>query len=233
MLSMSREHSLPTTDRSLHVFRNLPPTVLADFSRISRQITLPKGAILFHENEIGDRIVAVRSGQVKLFCTSHTGRTLIQRIAMPGDLLGLSAVISGSPFEVTAEALMPVFADTIRRDDFLSFLSRHGEASMHTAKALSDAYKSAFFDARRFALSDSVTARVASILLDWGKASSDGDAEMHFTMALSREDFASFVGTTRETVTRVLVIFQKKKLIRIRGISLYILLPDELSQLCA
>jgi CRP/FNR family transcriptional regulator len=152
---------------------------------------------------------------------------------MPGDLLGLSAVISGSPFEVTAEALMPVFADTIRRDDFLSFLSRHGEASMHTAKTLSDAYKSAFFDARRFALSDSVAARVASILLDWGKASSDGDAEMHFTMALSREDFASFVGTTRETVTRVLVIFQKKKLIRIRGISLYILLPDELSQLCA
>src|SRR5260370_37982172 len=152
---------------------------------------------------------------------------------MPGDVLGLGAVISGSRYEVTGETTEPTAIKNIRREDFLSFLQKHGEASLHAAKALSEEYKAAFFDARRLALSGSAAGRLAGVLLDWGRAASCGKPEMRFTMALTHEELANMAGTSRETVTRVLGKLRKDKLIQIHGSSIVILAPDRLADLSA
>ena len=132
-----------------------------------------------------------------------------------------------------AKTILPTQVKRIRRDEFLAFLERHGQASMHAAKALSEEYKSAFFDARRLALSTSAAGRLASVLLDWGRAASCGKPEMRFTMALTHEDLASIAGMSRETVTRTLGKFQKDHLIDIRGSAFHILLPEMLAELSA
>jgi CRP/FNR family cyclic AMP-dependent transcriptional regulator len=215
------------------MFCNLSDAALAEFDAIGKQMLLPKGTILFREHEPGDAVLVICSGQAKLSCTSRDGRTLIFKIALPGDVLGLGAVVSGSRYEVTAETIEPVQVKKIHRDDVIAFFEHHGEASMHAAKALSEEYKSAFFDARRLALSGSAAGRLASVLLDWGRAASCGKPEMRFTMALTHEDLASLAGTSRETVTRTLGRFKKAKLIQIHGSSLHILSPDRLAQLSA
>jgi CRP/FNR family cyclic AMP-dependent transcriptional regulator len=219
--------------RTHRMFCNLSEDALADFDSIGMQMMLPKGAILFREHDAGDGVLVICSGQVKLSCTSREGKVLILKIAVPGDVLGLGAVISSSRFEVTAETIEPVQVKKIRRDDVIAFFERHGEASMHAAKALSEEYKSAFVDARRLALSGSAAARLAGVLLDWGRAAACGKPEMRFTMALTHEDLASLAGTSRETVTRTLGKFKKEKLIQIRGSSLHILSPDRLAQMSA
>jgi CRP/FNR family cyclic AMP-dependent transcriptional regulator len=219
--------------RSLRMFCNLDTASLADFESIGIQATLPRGAKVFHEDEPSNGVFVICTGQVKLSCTSKEGRTLILKIAMPGDVLGLGAVISGSRYEVTAETIERTEIKSIRRDDFLSFIGKHGEASLHAAKALSEEYKAAFFDARRLALSGSAAGRLASVLLDWGKAASCGKSEMRFTMALTHEELANLVGSSRETVTRMLGRFKREKLIQMRGTSLLILAPDRLEQLSA
>jgi CRP/FNR family transcriptional regulator, cyclic AMP receptor protein len=219
--------------RSHRMFCNLSEAALADFSAIGMQRMLPKGTILFREQDAGDGVLVLCSGQVKLSCSSREGKVLILKIAVPGDVLGLGAVISGSRFEVTAETIEPVQVKKIRRDDILAFFERHGEASMHAAKSLSAEYKSAFVDARRLALSSSAAGRLAGVLLDWGRAASCGKPEMRFTMALTHEDLASLAGTSRETVTRTLGRFKLEKLIEIHGSSLHILSPDRLAQLSA
>jgi len=219
--------------RTHRMFCNLSAVALADFDAIGVQLVLAKGTFLFREHDPGDSVHVICSGQVKLSCTSREGRTLILKIAVPGDVVGLGAVISGSRFEVTAETIEPVQVKKIRREEIIRFFERHGEASMHAAKALSEEYKSAFFDARRLALSSSAAGRLASVLLDWGRAASCGQAEMRFTMALTHEDLASLAGTSRETVTRTLSKFKKEKLIQIRGSSLHILAPERLAQLAA
>jgi CRP/FNR family cyclic AMP-dependent transcriptional regulator len=216
--------------RTHRMFCNLSETALADFDAIGVQMLLAKGVILFREHDPGDSVLVICSGQVKLSCSSREGRTLILKIAVPGDVLGLGAVISGSRFEVTAETIEPVHVKKIRRSDVIGFFERHGEASMH---ALSEEYKSAFFDARRLALSGSAAGRLASVLLDWGRAASCGKSEMRFTMALTHEDLASLAGTSRETVTRTLSKFKREKLIQIHGSSLHILAPERLAQLSA
>lgn len=213
------------------MFCNLSPEELDDFNKIGMQMRLPKGSILFQEDEPGQNVAVICDGQVKLSCTSREGRTLILKIAVPGDLLGLGAVISGSRYEATAETLEPTLIKNIRKDEFLAFLERHGQASMHAAKSLSEEYKSVFFDARRLALSPTAAGRLASVLLDWGRTACCGKPEMRFTMALTHEDLANLAGTSRETVTRTLGKFQRDKLIRIHGSSLTILDPDRLSLL--
>jgi CRP/FNR family cyclic AMP-dependent transcriptional regulator len=65
---------------------------------------------------------------VKLSVNSREGRTLILRIAHPGEALGLMAVLSGRPFEVTAETLRSCQLVFIRRDHFLRLLAKYPEA---------------------------------------------------------------------------------------------------------
>ncbi len=219
--------------RSLRMFCNLSPVALAEFDALGFEAAFPKGTILFQEDEPSNNVLVLCTGQVKLSCGSRDGKTLILKIALPGDVLGLSAVLTGSRYEVTAETVELTQIKKIRRPDFLAFIQKQGEASLHAAQALSEEYKSAFFDARRLALSGSAAGRLASVLLDWGRTASCGKPEMRFTMALTHEELASLSGSSRETVTRTLTKFQKDKLIRIDGSSIVILSPDGLEHLAA
>jgi CRP/FNR family cyclic AMP-dependent transcriptional regulator len=220
--------------RSLRTFCNLDEAALKDYANIGVENSFARGMTLFHEGGRSKGVYVVCTGQVKLFCTSKEGKTLILKIAMPGDVLGLGAVLSDSTYEVTAETIQPAQIKSIGREEFLPFLEKHGEGSLHAAKALSDDYKAAFFDARRLALSGSAAGRLAGVLLDWGKAAgSCGQLEMRFTMALTHEELASMVGTSRETITRMLTRFKKEKLIAMRGSSILILAPELMEKLVA
>jgi len=215
------------------MFCNLGADALTDFNLLGVQDHVPGGTKLFGEDERSDAVFVICTGQVKLSCTSKEGKTLILKIAVPGDVLGLSAVISGARYEVTAETIEPTQIKSIRRGEFIAFVEKHGEASLHSAKALSEEYKAAFVDARRLALSGSAAGRLAGVLLEWGRAASCGRPEMRFNMALTHEELASMVGSSRETVTRMLSRFKREKLIEIRGASVLILSPERLELLAA
>lgn len=219
--------------RSLRMFCNLDEAALADFNSIGLQTRFQRGTTLFTEDTPSEGVFVICSGQVKLSSTSRDGRTLILKIAMPGDVLGLGAVISGSKYEVTAETIEPTQVNRIRREDFLAFLDRHGQGSLHAARVLSEEYKSAFFDARRLALSGSAAGRLAGVLLGWGRAASCQGGEMRFTMALTHEELGNLAGISRETVTRLLGRFRKEKLIQVNGSSVLLLAPDKLDALSA
>jgi CRP/FNR family cyclic AMP-dependent transcriptional regulator len=220
------------TDRSTRILCDLTGQARIDFDELGIRMTLPKRSIVFQEDDVCDAATIICEGQVKLSCTSREGKTHILKIAMPGDLLGLGAAISGTHFEVTAETIEPAIVKKIRRNELLAFLEKYGQASMLAAKALSEEYKSAFFDARRLALSGSTAGRLAGVLLEWGRAAAGcSGAEMRFTMALTHEELANLAGTSRETVTRALGKFQKDGLIEIRGSSFYVLSPDGLESL--
>lgn len=218
--------------RLQRAFCNLGQEALREFDGIGIRMEVPKGAILFREADRAECALVLCTGQVKLSCTSRDGRTLIHKIAMAGDVLGLGAVISGGSFDVTCETIVPCTVKKIPRRDMLHFLERHGEAAMHAAKALSEEYKSAFFDARRLALSSSAAGKLASVLLEWAHVSGD-NGDLRFTMALTHEDLASLAGLSRETVTRTLGKFQRDKLLAIRGSMFHILEPKRMADLAA
>jgi CRP/FNR family transcriptional regulator len=212
------------------MFCNLSPAELKDLDSIGVQWSVPKGAVLLQEGEPSNNVAVICSGQVKLFCSSPTGKTLIVRIAGPGDVLGLGAAIAGTPYEVSAEAIEQTLIKNVRKDDFMAFLERHGEASMHAAQSLAEEYRSAFYDAKRLALSPSAAGRLASVLLNWGRNASCGMPEMRFTMSLTHEELANMAGTSRETVTRILGRLKRERLIQVAGSSFTILAPEKLER---
>jgi len=217
--------------RSLRKFCNMDTAALEDFDGLGTQVSVSSETIIFEEDSPTRGVFVICTGQVKLSCFSKQGKTLILKIAGPGDVLGLGAALSGSANEVTAEAIEPVELKRIPRLEFMAFLERHGEASMHAAQALSGEYRAAFFDVRRLALSSSAAARLAGVLLDWGRVAGCGKPEMKFTMAMTHEELASLIGSSRETVTRMLGKFKKEKLIEVRGATIRVLSPERLEQL--
>jgi CRP/FNR family transcriptional regulator len=217
--------------RSLRKFCNLDAGALADFDSLGSHVQVPAGVRIFEEETPNRGVFVICTGQAKLSCTSKQGKTLILKIAGPGDVLGLGSALSGATYEVSAETVGPVELKRIPRGAFLEFIERHGEASLHAAQALSEEYRDAFFDVRRLALSVSAAARLAGVLMDWGRKASCDRSEMRFTMALTHEELANLIGSSRETVTRMLGRFKREKLIEVRGATVLILAPDKLEKL--
>jgi CRP/FNR family transcriptional regulator len=210
-------------------FCSLSPQALAEYDSLGMQVTIPAGSTLFFEGQAARSVYVLCSGHMKLTTSSKDGKTLLVRLARPGDVLGLSAAISGTPYEITAQAIDPVQVKSFQRQDFLHFIERHIEGSMHTVKMINQEYRDALSDASRLALSSCVSGRVARLLLQL--ASGQPDHNLRFTMSLTHEDLATMLGTTRESVTRVLNEFKRKGLISIKGSAITILRKETLELL--
>lgn len=203
-------------------FCELPKGPLEDLEKIKYVSAFPPGAILFVEGQSARGAYIVCSGRVKLSTTSRDGKTLILRIAQAGEVLGLHATVSGKPYELTAETLQPSQLDFIKRDDFLSFLQKHADACLHAAQHLSQNCQNAYEMIRSLGLSHSVSEKMARLLLEWasdGESTKDG---IRIKISLTHEEMAQLIGTSRETVTRVLGEFREKQLAHLRGSTLVI-----------
>lgn len=203
-------------------FCDLPSGPLQDLEKIKYASAYPQGAVLFLEGQPARGAYIICSGRVKLSTTSRDGRTLILRIAQAGEVLGLHATVSGKPYELTAETLQPCQLDFLKRDDFLRFLQTHADACLHAAQHLSQNCQDAYEMIRSLGLSHSVAEKVARLLLEWasdGEPTKDG---IRIKVSLTHEEMAQLVGTSRETVTRVLGEFREKNLANLHGSTLLI-----------
>jgi len=106
-------------------------------------------------------------GKVKLSTTSRDGKVLILKMAEPGEALGLCAVISGTPYELTAETTGPCQVNFIDREALMKLLEKHGELGLHSAQALSREFQSAYRDIHELVLARSSAGKLARLLLSW------------------------------------------------------------------
>src|ERR1700683_3789641 len=225
------DHCAQCTERTERIFCNLPADAIDRFDEIAMQIAYPSRSVVFEEGQRASGIFVVCSGQIKLSATSRDGRTMILKIATPGDVLGLTATLNDLPYEVSAETLEPCQIRSVRRRDFLEFLSQFGPVSRQAAQVIAREYHEVFLDARRLALSGSAAGRLAQLLLDWARTGSCGKPELRFTMALTHEELANMAGTSRETVTRLLNQFERDELILRHGSSISILRPADVERM--
>ena len=216
------ENCLICNLRSERFFCDLPRTALAAFEKIKYSSAVPAGAVLFVEGQAPRGMYVLCRGRVKLSTTSREGKTLILRIAEPGEVLGLHASVSGKPYELTAETLQASQLNFVKREDFLRFLEEHGDACLRAAQHLSQNCQSAYEMIRSLGLSHSVTEKMARLLLEWSEQGENTKEGIRIKLALTHEEMAQLVGTSRETVTRVLSEFRKQQIAQLRGSTLLI-----------
>jgi CRP/FNR family transcriptional regulator, cyclic AMP receptor protein len=199
------------------VFCNLSKDALAGLDAISSSSTYPKGALLYVEGQEPRGVFILCNGRVKLYGESAAGKSVIFRIAEAGEVIGLPSTLSSKPYEVTAEALEPIQANFIRRDEFVSFLRIHSEAALRVAEMLSAIYYATCQEVRYLGLATNTVEKLARFLLDLKPAKGSSPADQKLLLTFTHDEIASMLGTSRETVSRLLATFKRKKLIEIHG----------------
>jgi CRP/FNR family transcriptional regulator, cyclic AMP receptor protein len=143
-------------------FCDLPPDALQAFDRIKELSQLPRGSTLFAEGRQSRGIFLLCQGRAKLSVCSEEGKRLMLRVAGPGEVLGLSAAMSGKPYEVTAELLENAQVAFVRRKDLLKFLKENQEACMQIVHLLSQDLHLAFDRVRTVGLMRTRRSRLLS-----------------------------------------------------------------------
>lgn len=145
MESATHHHSCFKCElRPDRIFCDLPAEALVDFDAIKAVAQVPRGEAIFHEGRLPRGIFVLCEGRVKLSVCSEQGKRLMLRVAGPGEVLGLSAAVSGKPYELTAETMDTVQVAVIKRKDLLKFLRDHREACLQVVHLLSQDLHTAF-----------------------------------------------------------------------------------------
>lgn len=231
------ENCLKCPFREDRLFCDLPAEALRALQEIKATSLYPKGAMLCLEGQPPRGVFVLCTGRAKLSTTSAEGKTIILRIAEPGEVLGLTSVIAGTPYEATVETLEPTQANFISQADFTRFVRQHSEVGMKVAHQLTHNCKCAYDEIRSLGLSSSVPEKIARLLLKWSEhplsLPSKKAGEIAIRVTLTQEEIAQFAGTSRETVSRILGDFKRKGWLRIRGATWFIANKAALEKLIA
>jgi CRP/FNR family transcriptional regulator len=204
--------------RTEHSFCSMPPAALQSFEAFRLTSAYPKSAVLFVEGQAPRGVFVLCRGRVKLSFSSRGGRTLIVEVAEPGEVLGLSAVISGRPYELSAETAEQCQLTFVKRDDLLRLLRGNVDLCLRVAEALSAEYHSACKEVRCLGLARSASEKFARLLMEWNAKSQNHPIKVPFT----HEEIAEMIGTSRETVSRLFGAFKKKQILQTQGATLVI-----------
>jgi CRP/FNR family cyclic AMP-dependent transcriptional regulator len=214
-------------------FCALPQETLKAFDQIKHTAILPEGAVIFVAGQTPHGIFLLCEGRTKLSTISAVGKTLILRIAKPGDVIGVHEVITGKPYELTAETIQPCRLNFVSREDFLPFLKNHGDACLQAVHHLIRGYQKAGDVVRSVALSHSISGRLAKFLLESSAEGQVANGVVRTEIGLTHEEIAQLTGTCRETISRILSEFRKKGMIELNGSTLIIHNKPALERLAA
>ena len=202
-------------------FCNLPLPAAQRLNEIKSTAVYSKGTILFLEGQHPRGVFVLCMGKAKLSTSSREGKTIITKIAEAGDLLGLNAMISNVPYEVTAEMMEPGQANFIPREPLILMMREFPEVALRIAQQLSRNYFAAHEEIRTLGLATS-SERFAKLLLQWSLKTTQDNGSSQIKLTLTQEEIAEVIGTTRETVARLFADFKRKQLLQVQGATLVI-----------
>jgi CRP/FNR family transcriptional regulator, cyclic AMP receptor protein len=204
-------------------FKALSAAALTDLEPLLAPSSYPSNMVLFSETQPTSGIYVVLDGEVKLSINSSDGRRLAFHIAKAGEVLGLSATLSGGAYEMTADTLYPAKIAHIERQTFLQFLARHLDVYPIVTREVSRNFNLACEQLRMVGLSTSVHERLARLLLVWSdETDQKQDRGARCRLSMTHEEIGEFIGASRETVTRTLSIFKNRRLVAQHGCTITI-----------
>jgi len=208
--------------RSRNFFCDLAQESIEAFNKIKHAAVFPEHAVVLVEGQSPWGIFILCQGRVKLSTTSREGKTLIVRIAEAGEVLGLHAVVTGGRYELTVETMQPCQLNFVGREDMLHFLHTHADASLHAIQHLARDCSDSYGVVRTIGLSHSVSERFARFLLETAADGEVSNGKVRVRLAMTHEEISQLIGTSRETITRLLSEFRKNAMAELKGSTLII-----------
>lgn len=218
--------------RQIPLFSSMSDEQLQQIHKHSIERAYPKGSFIFLEGEPGQGFHFVISGKVKIVKSSDDGREHTIKFMQPGDVFAEVLLFSDLPYPATAVASEASRIGIIKNSDLEKLVLTNSQLALQLIKSLSQRLLYAQRKIKDLALSD-VMSRTAETLLTLGREHGQQNGKGHVIIMLDmpRQELANLVGTTRESVTRMLSAMKRDKLIDFDGRRIIILQPDKLSSM--
>jgi len=202
-------------------FCDLPEDPLDVLSGIGHITLYPAYATLLKEGQIAPGVYIVCSGRVKLSVETAAGKTVILKVAERRHVLGLSTVVTERPAPVTATTMDLCQIKFVERNNFMRLMEGDPQIALTCARQLAQEAAGTFDDVYDLLLARSSTEKLVRLLLSW-VADEPRNRNLRVASDFTHEEMAQMIGSSRETVTRLLSEMRKKELIRIEGSTLVI-----------
>jgi CRP/FNR family transcriptional regulator, cyclic AMP receptor protein len=211
--------------RNVPIFSELSDADVATLARVATRRRYPKDTVVFFENEEGDFFFMILEGRIKVTILGDDGREIILSVLSAGDFFGEMALLDNEPRSATAIAVEESELLSLHRTDFQNVIADNKAIMSALIKILTARLRRANHQISTLALLD-VYGRVARVMLDMAKEEGKRlkDGRIAFRRA-THQEIANRIGTTRETVTRMLKDLERHGLIRVEGKEI-VLQPD-------
>lgn len=212
---MMRALDTKTSLQNVPLFADLDATELEQLAQLCRNRAVSKGNVIFYEDDPGTSCYIILSGKVKIVVNADDGREHILGLLTDNDFFGEMSLIDGQPRSASAIAVEDVQMITIQRDEFMKALRSNPDLTLKLLVTLSHRLRVADRNMESLAFL-SAPGRVARLLLELGKEQGERTPDgLTFTHNMTRQELASLAGTSRETLTRVLMDYQDRGIIHL------------------
>jgi CRP/FNR family transcriptional regulator, dissimilatory nitrate respiration regulator len=198
-----------------------------EVAAIARRISCKKGQMIFNQGDPGTGLYIVQKGQIKIFKLSADGKEQILHIYGPGNIFGEVPVFQGKNFPAAAMALELSRILFIPRDRFIRLITHTPTLGMNMLADLSRRLREFADQVEALSLKE-VPERLAGYIRTLARAQKKED---WITLPISKTQIANLIGTTPETLSRILKKMTDDHLIETKGKHIRILDPDRLADL--
>ncbi len=191
----------------------LPEAARVPLLAATRQHQWSRGSIVLHAEDPAETLYLLQSGHARLYRLGSSAREVTVNVHGPGELLGLSALLNGGTNGLYAEAMDDLSALMIGGEALRDLMARFPDLSValsaqvvRQTRGLQDRLSQLVFL--------EVSQRLALALLELANESSEAaETQVALRGRISHQDLAHAVGSTRETITKLLGEFRTKGLL--------------------
>ena len=190
--------------RTVPLFSSVGDRDLDAIASLLIERRFPKNKIIVEEGLPGDYMYVIREGRVKVTKLSGDGREQILALLEAGDFFGEMALLEQAPRSATVRALTETRMLALSRRDFLHLLESSPDLAMAMIRELTRRLRRVDEQANSLSF-QRVEERTKGVLVRLSREQLQGAHRGRFmTPQLTHQQIADMIGTSRETVTRVL-----------------------------
>lgn len=183
----------------------------------SKEMTVPKGEYVFVEGEEARRIFFIMKGEVRVFKRIQPEKEITIFIRGARDCIGEIGIFSGDTYSNSALATEDTKICYMEKNDMEILMKQNGHLGLHFTKWVAESLEASKAKLRDYLLYGSEGA-VASFFIRagnlYGKEMPRG---ILVKKAVTAQEIASFVGISRETVSRILSKWREQNIIERTG----------------
>ncbi|HEY8448867.1 MAG TPA: Crp/Fnr family transcriptional regulator [Bacillota bacterium] len=208
--------------RSLPLLHDLPDADLDPIARLLRMRRVAAGSFVFFQGDPGEAVWFLVSGRVRIVKTAPDGTQRTLHICEPGDVFGAVVLFDRGEYPASAEALADSVVAYLRREDFDRVAAQLPQLSGALVGVLGTRLRRAHQRLLEFTATDT-EGRLAELLLQLADAKT-------FTIQQppTHQELATYIGSARETVSRILSRWRRLGWIETQGRRLLIRNPEAL-----